>query len=96
MVSSSLRGVIHQELLPTIDGGKRVAAEVLLPNQAMRNVIRSQKDYQLRNILAMGTNAGMQTMESALEALFVEGAISEAVRDDVAKAYTVHDVRNNE
>jgi Tfp pilus assembly pilus retraction ATPase PilT len=64
----------------------------LLPNQAVKNVLRNQKDYQLRNIVAMGSNAGMQTMETALEALFVEGAISDAVRDDVAKAYTMHHV----
>lgn len=90
MISSSLRGVVHQELLSTLDGGKRVAAEILLPNQAVRNVLRNGTDYQLRNIISMGSNAGMQTMQFALESLYVEGAISEAMRDDVVKSYTTH------
>ncbi|MCD4699607.1 MAG: PilT/PilU family type 4a pilus ATPase, partial [Phycisphaerae bacterium] len=42
MLSAALKGVIHQELVPTTDGGKRVACEVLIATDAVRNVIRNR------------------------------------------------------
>jgi twitching motility protein PilT len=88
MTSESLLAVIHQELLPTVDGGKRVAAEILVATRGVKNQIRSGTDLQLRNSLMSGAGVGMQTMENSLDQLLFEGVISEGVYQSVLKNYT--------
>lgn len=87
MVAEALQGVVHQELLPTTDGGKRVACETLVTTPAVRNIIRSQSDPQLRNVIQSGKQAGMQTMQSSLDQLLAEELITEALYEDVLKSY---------
>jgi twitching motility protein PilT len=87
MASESLNAVIHQELLPTVDGGKRVAAEILIGTRGVKNQIRSGTDLQLRNSILAGGNAGMITMQAALETLMAEGVISDGIYQNVAKNY---------
>lgn len=88
MASESLQCVIHQELLPTVDGGKRVACEVLVGTRAVRHQIRSGADLQLRTSILSGRDVGMQTMQGAVEALLAEGVITEGVAQNVLKNYT--------
>ena len=88
MTSESLQCVIHQELLPTIDGGKRVACEVLVGTRAVKNQIRTGADLQLRTTMMSGRDVGMTTMSMSLEGLMAEGAITEGVYQDVLKNYT--------
>ncbi len=74
MISTSLRGVVSQQLLPTKGKPGRIAAlEVLINTSAVANLIRQGKLDQLETAMQSGGNAGMQTMDSALMAL-VEGA----------------------
>jgi twitching motility protein PilT len=74
MISTSLRGVVSQQLLPTKNGDGRVAAlEVLINTSAVANLIRQGKLDQLETAMQAGGNLGMQTMDSALMKL-VEGA----------------------
>jgi twitching motility protein PilT len=74
MISTSLRGVVSQQLLPTKTGGGRVAAlEVLINTSAVANLIRQGKLDQLETAMQAGGAMGMQTMDSALMKL-VEGA----------------------
>lgn len=87
MTSEVLQAVIHQELLQTIDGGKRVACEVLVGTRAVRNVLKAGSEGGLRTALLSGRDTGMVTMQSSLDALVAEGAILEALRDDVMKNY---------
>ncbi len=87
MVAEALQGVVHQELLSTVDGGKRVACETLAATPAVRNIIRSQGDPQLRNVIQSGRQAGMQTMQSSLEQLLAQGLITEGIYEDVLKSY---------
>ena len=62
MLSESLRGVIAQQLLKKADGKGRVAAlEILVVNQAVSNLIREGKTYQISSILQTGKKLGMQT-----------------------------------
>ena len=89
MASESLQCVIHQELLPTVDGGKRVAAEVLVGTRAVKNQIRSGTDLQLRSSLMAGGSVGMVTMTASLETLLAEGAISEGVFEAVMRNYAL-------
>ena len=74
MISTSLRGVVSQQLLPTKHEAGRVAAlEVLINSSAVANLIRQGKLDQLETAMQSGGAMGMQTMDSALMAL-VEGA----------------------
>src|SRR5919112_798664 len=66
-LASSLEGVVTQALLPTLDGGGRVAAlEILLPDDAVRNLIRQGKVEQIYSVMQTNTGRGMQTMEQCL------------------------------
>jgi twitching motility protein PilT len=69
-IASSLQGVITQALLPTADGQGRVAAlEILLPDDAVRNLVRQGKVEQIYSVMQTNTARGMQTMEQALQEL---------------------------
>ena len=75
MISTSLRGVVSQQLLPTKQKAGRVAAlEVLINTSAVANLVRQGKLDQLETAMQSGGAVGMQTMDSALMKL-VEGAV---------------------
>ena len=77
-LSVALQGIITQQLLPTADGAGRVAAcEVLIPNPAVRNLIREGKTHQIYSVLQTGSAQGMQTMDAALVSLIRTGKISQ-------------------
>ncbi|MFW6357428.1 MAG: type IV pilus twitching motility protein PilT [bacterium] len=76
MLSESLRGVISQQLIRRKEGQGRVAAvEVMVSNQALRNLIREGKTYQIPSILQTGKSEGMQTMEDYVRKLVEEGLV---------------------
>jgi len=67
MISTSLRGVVSQQLLPTKGKAGRIAAlEVLINTSAVANLIRQGKLDQLETAMQSGGNVGMKTMDSAL------------------------------
>ena len=77
MVSESLRGIVSQQLVPTLDGIRRVLAlEILTNTPAVANIIREAKTYMLPGIIQTGKKQGMQLMDDALMALFERGIIS--------------------
>jgi twitching motility protein PilT len=77
MLASSLEGVVTQTLLPTADGQGRVAAlEILIPDYAVRNLIRQRKLEQIYSVMQTGTGRGMQTMEQGLCELVLRGTIT--------------------
>jgi twitching motility protein PilT len=66
-IANSLQGVVTQALLPTADGMGRVPAlEILLPDDAVRNLIRQGKVEQIYSVMQTNTGRGMQTMEQSL------------------------------
>src|SRR5207244_11337219 len=72
MIATSLQGVVTQTLLPTADGQGRVAAlEILLPDDAVRNLIRQAKVEQVYSVMQTNTSRGMQTLEQALADLTI-------------------------
>lgn len=90
MISTSLRGVVSQQLLPTKGKPGRVAAlEVLINTSAVANLIRQGKLDQLETAMQSGGNAGMQTMDSALmelvEKAFVSGRDAYQQANDKSK-----------
>lgn len=63
----SLMGVLSQSLLPAQQGGRVMAMEIMVPNKAIRNLIREDKLHQIYSIMQTGQdNSGMQTMNQAL------------------------------
>ncbi len=77
MIANSLQGVVTQTLLPTADGtGRTPALEILLPDDAVRNLIRQGKVEQIYSVMQTNTSRGMQTMEQALADLIQRRVVS--------------------
>ena len=77
MLSDSLKGVIAQQLLKRADGKGRIAAlEILVGNQAVANLIREGKTFQIQSILQTGKKLGMQTIDQHLKELVAQGLIT--------------------
>ena len=82
-LSFTLAGVIAQRLVPKIGGGRVLAYELLIPNKAIRNLIRENKLQQVYAMMQSGqAQTGMQTMNQSLAKLYKEGLITleDAVR----------------
>ncbi|TAN63428.1 type IV pilus twitching motility protein PilT [bacterium] len=77
-LSFVLEGVISQLLIPRADGKGRVAAlEVMVPNAAIRNLIREDKVHQVYSQMQVGqTKFGMQTMNQSLINLYTRRLIA--------------------
>jgi twitching motility protein PilT len=91
-LSVALQGIVTQTLLPTADGAARcVAAEVLVPTPAVRNLIREAKTHQIYSVLQTGAQYGMQTMDASLAALVRGGRITRAVAE--SRAHSVEELR---
>ncbi len=77
MISESLRGVISQQLVPTVDGSGVVPAlEILFTTPAVSNLIREQKTYQILSVIQTGRRHGMCLMDDSLADLLQQGRIS--------------------
>lgn len=76
-LSLVLEGIACQALLPRGNGsGRAVAMEVMVPNAAIRNLIREDKVHQLESVMQMGRGRyGMQTFNQSLADLFLAGQI---------------------
>ncbi len=76
-LSFSLEGIISQQLLPKIGGGRCLAAEVFTPTPGIRNLIREGKIEQIYSLMQTGQKEyGMQTMNTALFNLYKQGSIT--------------------
>lgn len=71
-----LTGVISQKLIPSLDGKRVMAKEVLLVTPSVRAAIRNDNVNEIYQMLAEGSELGMTTMEQDLKRLFDEGKIS--------------------
>jgi twitching motility protein PilT len=88
MLSTSLRGVISQQLIPRVGQPGRVAAlEIMVNTPAVANLIRQGKMDQLENTMQSGAAHGMRTMDMAIQQLLDARAISgkEAYRKAINK-----------
>ncbi len=86
-LSLALLAVIHQRLLPAINGIDRYpAVEILMATGGIRNLIRRGDDHQLRANIETGRSEGMQTMEQCLAELVRNQRISR----ETAYAHTSH------
>src|SRR5579859_7887459 len=89
MLSTSLRGVVSQQLLPKADKQGRVAAlEILINTPAVANLIRQGKMDQLENAMQSGAATGMKLMDMAIQTLLDSKLISgkEAFKKSINKS----------
>ena len=76
-LSFILEGILSQQLLPRIGGGRVLATELLLPNHAIRNLIREDKIHQLYSQIQMGQgSSSMHTMNQSLAAMVKDKTIT--------------------
>ena len=93
MLSESLKAVISQTLLKRVDTSGRVAAhEVMINNNAIHNLIREGKTYQIHSTMQISKHTGMQTLEMDIERLFKSNIISS---EDAAR-YLKGNVNSND
>lgn len=86
-LSLALLAVIHQRLLPAVNGVDRYpAVEILMATSGIRNLIRRGEDHQLRANIETGRSEGMQTMEQSLAELVRNKRISR----ETAYGHTSH------
>ncbi len=76
-LSACLAGVIYQQLLPAIGGGRVAAFEVLVANGPVRSLIKEGKTHQLRNVMQTSLREGSQTLERSLTQLLHSGMVTE-------------------
>ena len=75
-LSTVLRTVVSQQLLPDVHGGMIPACEILQMTGAIRSMIRDNKNHQIDNAIAAGSREGMISMDQSILKLYREGKIS--------------------
>jgi twitching motility protein PilT len=80
-LSTVLRAVVAQQLLPAKDGGRVAAREILVNTPAISNLIRENSITQIKSAIQTGAKDGMVTMENSVKQLLKDGWITEDVAD---------------
>ncbi|MCK4597884.1 type IV pilus twitching motility protein PilT [bacterium] len=75
-LSFVMEGIISQQLLPKIGGGRVMALEILICTPAIRALIRDQKAHQIYSLIQAGTKYGMRTMNQSLMELCQSGEVA--------------------
>ncbi|CAM4422812.1 type IV pilus twitching motility protein PilT [Paenibacillus tarimensis] len=75
-LAAVLAGVISQRLLPRPDGsGRCCAVEIMINTPAVANLIRTEKNHQIRNVLQTGRAQGMITLDMSVQELLRQGLV---------------------
>ncbi len=85
-LSLFLKGIISQQLLPRMNGGRISAREILINTPAIANLIRENKVAQIKTVIQTSAEDGMITMDQDLKRLYDAGEIAE----DIARAYMLN------
>lgn len=75
-LSLNLKAFVSQRLVPTVDGKRTAAIEILLGTQLVRDLIHKGEIHAIKEAMEKSENIGMQTFDSHLLRLFKEGTIS--------------------
>ena len=73
LLGNTLEGVISQQLLPRLGGGRSASFEIMLGTPAIKNLIREGKTHQMYSVIETSAQIGMQTMDKSLADLFRNG-----------------------
>ncbi|WKZ58020.1 MAG: PilT/PilU family type 4a pilus ATPase [Bdellovibrionota bacterium] len=90
-LSLNLRGIVSQRLIPTVDGGRIAAVEVLLDSPRVKDLIYKAQIAELKEAMEKSTNLGMQTFDQALYDLYKRGRIS--LDDAIKNADSANNLR---
>ena len=82
-LSQNIRAFVSQRLVPTVDGKRCAAVEILLGTQTINELILKGEFHNIKEMMEKSENLGMQTFDGALFKLYVEGRIShdQAIRN---------------
>lgn len=82
-LSLNLRAFVSQRLVPTVDGKRTAAIEILLGTPLVRDLIHRGEIHAIKEVMEKSENLGMQTFDNALYKLYMAGRISleEALRN---------------
>lgn len=83
-LSMVLEAVLSQRLVPTLDGKRVVATEIMIATPAVRNNIREGKTFQIDNVIQTSGNLGMKLIENSLAELVNNNVIDRATALDYA------------
>ena len=75
-LSTVLRTVVSQQLVPDIHGGMIPACEILQMNSAVRSMIRDNRNHQIDNVISSGGREGMISMDHSIARLYQQGHIT--------------------
>ncbi len=75
-LSLNIRGIISQRLIPTVDNKRAAAIEILLGSPRVRDLIREGKVDEVKEVMEISEQTGMQTFDMALYELYKEGRIT--------------------
>lgn len=75
-LAMTLEAIVSQRLIPSIEGGRYPAAEILIANSAIRNLIRDGKTHQIDNHIQTSSELGMVSLEHSLHSLVKTGRIT--------------------
>jgi twitching motility protein PilU len=86
-LSLNIRAIISQRLIPTVDGKRAAAIEILIGTPRVQELIKNGKVEEIKEVMEKSEAAGMRTFDSALYHLYREGRISleEALRNADSK-----------
>jgi twitching motility protein PilT len=76
LLGNTLEGVVSQQLLPRLGGGRCASIEIMLGTAAIKNLIREGKTHQMYSMIETSQQLGMQTMDASLAAHFRNGNVS--------------------
>ena len=88
-LSTVLKAVVSQQLLPSQKKGRVAAFEIMCSNNAIQNLIRENKTYQIDSVIHSGKSFGMQSMDYDINELYKKGYIT---REDALLYSLNHDV----
>jgi twitching motility protein PilT len=91
-LSLALLAIVTQQLVPAVDNANRYpAVEILMATSAIRNLIRTAQDHQIRSHISTGRSEGMMTMEQSLAELVGAGRITRETA--FSHCYNSHELR---
>ena len=80
-LSLTLAGVISQRLLPTTDGSRTAAREIMVNTPATANIIRENKIPQISSVIETGSKEGMICLDKSVKELYKKGRIDKEVAE---------------
>ncbi|BFM10618.1 type IVa pilus ATPase TapW [Simiduia litorea] len=90
-LSQNLRAFVSQRLIPTIDGKRCAAVEILIGTKTIQEMVYTSRFHEIKEIMEKSENLGMQTFDGALFHLFKEGRISQD--EAIANADSANNLR---